>query len=51
MNWTAGIVTFVLFWVPMMIIFVLWYKRDQTINREYEQKLKAIEEKYYGNNR
>lgn len=51
MNWTAGIIAFVLFFIPMTILFVIWYKRDQAINREYEQKLKAIEERYYGNTR
>jgi hypothetical protein len=49
MNWEAGILAFILFWVPMAIIFVRFHKQDKEIDRKYEQQMKEIKEKYYGN--
>lgn len=46
MNWTAGILAFVLFWVPMTIIFVRFHKQDKEIDRKYEQRLREIEKRY-----
>lgn len=46
MNWTAGILVFVLVYIPMMVIFYRFHKRNKEIDREYEEKLKAIKKKY-----
>lgn len=46
MNWTAGILAFVLLYVPMMIVFYNFHKRNKEIDREYEEKLEAIKKKY-----
>lgn len=46
MNWTAGILAFILFWVPMAIIFVRFHKQNKEIDRKYEQKMRDIEKRY-----
>lgn len=46
MNWTAGILALVLLYVPMMIVFYNFHKRNKEIDREYEEKLEAIKKKY-----
>jgi hypothetical protein len=46
MNWTAGILAFILFWVPMAIIFVRFHKENKEIDRKYEEKIRKIEERY-----
>ncbi len=46
MNWTAGILAFLLFWVPMAIIFVRFHKENKEIDRKYEEKIRKIEERY-----
>lgn len=46
MNWTAGILAFVLVYVPMMVIFYRFHKRNKEIDREYEEKLEQIRKKY-----
>ena len=46
MNWTAGILAFALLYVPMMIVFYNFHKRNKEIDREYEEKLEAIKKKY-----
>ena len=46
MNWTAGILAFLLFWVPMGIIFWRWHKENQRIDREYLERLREIERRY-----
>ncbi len=46
MNWTAGILAFMLFWVPMAIIFVRFHKENKEIDRKYEEKIRKIEERY-----
>lgn len=46
MNWTAGLIVFILVYVPMMVIFYRFHKRNKEIDREYEQKLEAIKKKY-----
>lgn len=46
MNWTAGILAFILFWVPMAIIFVRFHKQNKEIDRKYEEKMRRIEDRY-----
>lgn len=46
MNWQAGILASVLFWVPLGCIFIWMRKRDQEIDREYREKIKQIEKRY-----
>jgi hypothetical protein len=46
MNWTAGILAFILFWVPMAIIFVRFHKENKEIDRKYEEKMRRIEERF-----
>jgi hypothetical protein len=46
MNWTAGILAFILFWVPMGIIFVRFHKQNKEIDRRIEEKMRRIEERY-----
>lgn len=46
MNWTAGILAFVLVYVPMMVIFYHFHKRNKEIDREYEEKLEQIRKRY-----
>lgn len=46
MNWTAGILVFVLVYVPMMVIFYRFHKRNKEIDLEYEQKLERIRKRY-----
>ena len=46
MNYTAGILAFVLVYIPMMVIFYQFHKRDQEIDREYKEKLEAIRKRY-----
>jgi len=46
MNWTAGILAFVLVYVPMMVVFYRFHKRNKEIDREYLEKLEAIKKKY-----
>lgn len=46
MNWTTGIVAFILVYIPMMVIFYQFRKRDQEADRKYEEKIKQIEKRY-----
>lgn len=46
MNWTAGILAFILFWVPMAIIVVRFHKENKEIDRKYEEKIRRIEERF-----
>lgn len=46
MNWTAGILAFVLFFIPMMVIFYRFHKQDKEIDRKYEEEMKRIRKKY-----
>ncbi len=46
MNWTAGILAFLLFWVPMAVIFVRFHKQNKEIDRKYEEKMRRIEERF-----
>lgn len=46
MNWTAGILAFVLLYVPIMVIFYRFHKRNKEIDREYEEKLEQIRKRY-----
>ncbi len=46
MNWTAGILAFLLFWVPMAVIFVRFHKQNKEIDRQYEEKMRRIEERF-----
>lgn len=42
MNWTAGILAVVLFYVPIIIVAVILYKRDREFNRQYELRMKQL---------
>ncbi len=42
MNWQAGILAFVLFYMPMIVIFVMLYKRDREFDRKYEERMKQL---------
>jgi hypothetical protein len=42
MNWTAGILAFVLVYVPMMIVFYRFMKANKEIDRKYEEEMKRI---------
>lgn len=46
MNWTAGILLLVLFYIPLMLIFYTFHKRNKEIDREYEEKIKQIEKRF-----
>ncbi len=46
MNWTAGILAFLLFWVPMGIIFWRFHKENRRIDERYQQQLREIETRY-----
>jgi len=46
MNWTAGILVFVLVYIPMMVVFYRFHKRNKEIDIEYEQKLEQIRKRY-----
>jgi hypothetical protein len=42
MNWSAGILAVVLFYVPMIVVAVILYRRDQEFERRYEQRMKEL---------
>lgn len=42
MNWQAGILAVVLFYVPMIIVAVILYKRDKEFDRKYEERMKQL---------
>ena len=46
MNWTAGILAFVLVYIPLMVIFYQFRKREKEIDHEYKEKIKQIEKRY-----
>lgn len=46
MNWTAGLLAFILLWVPVICIVCWMQKRDREIEREYKEKIKQIEKRY-----
>lgn len=46
MNWQAGILAFILFWVPMIAIYIILCKRDRQIEQAYEDRMKQIKKRY-----
>ena len=46
MNWTAGILAFVLIYIPMAIVFYRFHKQSKKIDRKYEQRMEQIKKKY-----
>jgi hypothetical protein len=42
MNWQAGILAVLLFYVPVIIVAVLLYKKDKEFNRKYEERMKEF---------
>lgn len=46
MNWSTGILAFVLIYVPMMIIFYRFHTANKEIDRKYEEEMKRIRKKY-----
>ena len=42
MNWQAGILAVVLFYVPMIIVAVILYKRDREFERKYRERMKQL---------
>ena len=46
MNWTAGILAFVLVYVPVMCIFYTFHERNKEIDRKYEEEMKRIGKKF-----
>lgn len=46
MNYTAGILALVLLYIPIMVIFYRFHKRNKEIDLEYEQKLERIRKRY-----
>lgn len=46
MNWTTGLLAFVLVYVPISFIFYRFHKRNKEIDREYEQRLEEIKKRY-----
>ncbi len=46
MNWIAGILALVFFWVPMMYILYRFHRDAVEIDRKYQERLKEIEKRY-----
>jgi hypothetical protein len=46
MNWTAGILAMVLFWIPIIFLLYHFHKRDQEIERKYNETIKEINKRY-----
>ena len=46
MNWEAGILAFVLLYIPMIFLFIWFNKKDREIEQEYRDKLAEIKKKY-----
>ena len=46
LNWTAGILAFVLLFIPMVVIFYRFHKRNQEIDRKYEEAIEQIKKRY-----
>lgn len=46
MNWTAGILAFVLVYVPIAVIFYRLHKSNQAIDRQYKQAIADIKKRY-----
>ena len=42
MNWQAGILAVLLFYVPMIVVAVILYKRDREFERKYELRMKQL---------
>jgi hypothetical protein len=47
MNWIAGLIAFLLFYIPLMFIFVAWFKANKRAEQDYRESMKAIEKKYW----
>ena len=46
MNWQVGILAFILFWVPMIAVYIVFCKRNRQIERRYEDEMKRIRKRY-----
>lgn len=46
MNWTAGIIAFLLLWVPCIFIVIHMHRSNARIDREYKEKLADIQRRY-----
>lgn len=46
MNWQAGILAFILFWVPMIAIYIIMCKRDREIKQAYIDEMTRIRKQY-----
>ena len=45
-HWFAGLLAAFLLWVPLIIVFVVLYKRNKEIDRKYEENMKRIKEQH-----
>jgi hypothetical protein len=48
MNWTAGIIAIVIFWIPCMLLLAWLHRSNKRIDQEYREKLKEFEKRYGG---
>ena len=46
MNWTAGILAFILIYIPMAIVFYRFRKQSKEIDRNYEEAMTRIRKRY-----
>lgn len=46
MNYIAGIIAVAVLFVPLMIVLYTFHKRNQEIDRKYEEEMKRIRKKY-----
>ena len=49
MNCGVGLLAFFLYFAPIIAMLVFLYQKDKKFEKEYNRKIKEIEEKYYGN--
>lgn len=47
MNYEAGLLAFLLFYVPIYLIYRDLKKKDQEIERKYKTQLEEIDRKYF----
>ncbi len=46
MNWTAGAIAFLLFFVPLAAILYSMHKSNKKIDQEYRERIAEIEKRY-----
>lgn len=46
MNYTIGILAFILLYIPAMAILIWMHIRNREIDREYIEKMKEINKRY-----